>query len=75
MSLIKKVAVVLLAVLIFIILIGILHPAKPRSEQIKEGCEREFAERGEEKVNQCRIEIMMQEMAGRENAKMDRAAK
>jgi hypothetical protein len=73
-GLIKKVAVGLLAALFFIILIGLLNPAKPRSEQIKEGCEREFAAWGEEKVNQCRLEIMMREMAERETAKTDRAA-
>jgi len=75
MSAIKKVVVGLLAALFFIILIGLLKPARPRFERIKEGCKREFAAQGEEKVNQCRLEIMTREMADTENAKTDRASK
>lgn len=74
MKLIGKAAVGLLAVLFFVILVGLLNPAKPRSERIKEGCEREFADQGAERVQQCQLQIMARELGDVEDAKMKRAA-
>lgn len=74
MSLVKKGAIVLLAALFFIILVGLLNPPKPRSERIKEGCAREFADRGAERIQQCQLEIMARELGAAEDAKTKRAA-
>ena len=71
---IKKGAIVLLAALFFIILVGFLNPPKPRAEQIKEGCVREFADRGAERIQQCQLQIMARELGDAEDAKMKRAA-
>lgn len=74
MSLIKKGAVVLLAALFFIVLIGLLNPAKPRTERIREGCAREFADQGAERIQRCQLQLMARELGEAEDAKMKRAA-
>jgi hypothetical protein len=74
MSLIKKGAIVLSAALFFVILMGLLNSPKKRSERIKEGCTREFADRGVERIQQCQLQIMARELGEAEDAKMRRAA-
>jgi len=74
MSLIKKGAVVLATALFFVILMGLLNPGKPRSERIREGCAREFADRGAERIQQCQLEIIARELSAAEDAKTKRAA-
>lgn len=74
MSLIKKVGVVMTAALFFVILMGLLNPPKSRSERIREGCAREFSDRGAERIQQCQVEIMARELGAAEDAKTKRAA-
>lgn len=73
----KKIVIFAAAALFFIVLAGLLNqrPHRSRGEQIAEGCAKEFSSEGEERINQCRIAIMMRERAEQENAKMARAAR
>ena len=73
----KKFALVAATALFFIVLALLLasRPGESRRDRIMRGCQREFGEEGEERVNQCAIEIMIRELREREAAKMERAAR
>lgn len=73
MTLGKKLVLGAATAAFFLVLFGLLNPAKPRSEQIKDGCSREFADRGEVAVNQCVLKLMARELAEDEKARLDRA--
>jgi hypothetical protein len=75
MGWIKKATIGLATVLFFVVLAALLHPAKPRSDQIREGCERKFESEGVERVQQCQIQIMVKEHQDREQQRMERAAR
>jgi len=74
MGWIKKAAIGLVTVAFFVVLAGLLNPAKPRSEQIKEGCTREFEPEGVERIQQCQLELMIREQNKRERDRTSRAA-
>lgn len=69
--------IIWLAIGLFVGLVALgaaLAPPKSRSEQISEGCQREFGTEGQARVNQCRVEIMARELEQNEADKTERAA-
>lgn len=44
-------------------------------KRIEAGCQREFGSRGELAVGDCKIRLMLRELAKQEKAKLDRAAR
>lgn len=64
---------IVLGILFLFGLLGALMPQKSREQQIMDGCRSQFADEGEERVNQCAIDITMKELDAQERKKMKRA--
>jgi hypothetical protein len=69
----KKVAIAGVAAFSFLLVVGLMVPQKSPEQRITEGCRREFGERGDIAVNDCRIKLMIRTIDRAEADKLERA--
>lgn len=71
----KKAALTAATVVFFVLVWGLLHPPESPVDRIRHGCEREFGDRGQEAVNQCRLKLSIDELNAAEEERYRRAAR
>lgn len=68
------VVAVIVGGLFILTVIGAMAPQKTPSQRVMESCQREFGDEGQEKVNECAIQIMTEAIQKDQDDRMKRAA-